>query len=395
MLNQKKTPLNSPNKEYPNQEEEQTTQQSLKKSLKRRGFLKKAALATAGAASTTFAAPQIIAGEKKRRWKMVTTWPKNYPGLGIGANNLAKRITEMSNGRLTVKVYGAGEIVPAMGVFDAVSRGTAEMGHGAPFYWKGKNPTVSFFGAIPFGMMAQEMSAWLSYGGGQKLWDELYAQFGLKAFAAGNSGVQMGGWFNKEIKTVKDFKGLKMRIPGLGGDVLKQLGTTVVTLPGGELFQAMKSRTLDAAEWSGPYADLAFGMNKTAKFYYWPGWQEPSAVLEAMFNQKAYNELPKDLKAIVKVACQASNDDIIAEANARNGRALETIVQKHKIILKKFPDPVLKTLNQTSQKVVREVGNRNAFSKKVYNSYTQFQKYSGSYARIADEAYYRARRLTS
>jgi TRAP-type mannitol/chloroaromatic compound transport system substrate-binding protein len=191
---------------------------------------------------------------KTHTWKMVTTWPKNFPGLGTGANHLAEIIGQMSGGRLTIKVYGAGELVPAFGIFDAVSRGTAEMGHGAAYYWKGKHEASQFFAAVPFGLNAHEMNAWLSHGGGQQLWDALYADFGLKPFAAGNTGVQMGGWFNKEINSPEDFRGLKMRIPGLGGEVLSRLGATVVNVPGGEIFQALKTGTIDASEWVGPPA---------------------------------------------------------------------------------------------------------------------------------------------
>ncbi len=356
----------------------------------KRRFIKNAALV----GTTAMVPSHVIASEKKYQWKMVTAWPKNFPGVGIGANNLAKRINQMSSGRLKIKVFGAGELVPALGVFDAVKRGTAEMGHAAAYYWKGKHPATNFFTTIPFGLNALEINAWLNHGGGQQLWDELYSQFGLKSFAAGNSGVQMGGWFNKEINSIKDFKGLKIRMSGLGGEVLKKQGATVVTIPGGELFQSMKSGAIDAAEWIGPYNDLAFGFHKTAKFYYWPGWHEPGAVLEGMVNLKAYNKLPKDLQHIVKEACKASNDDIMSEFTALNSVSLKTLVTKHKVVLKKFPDSVLKTLEKTSRDVVSQVAQKDPLSQKIYNSFEQFRKQSINYSRITEEGYLLARQLT-
>ncbi|VAW57842.1 TRAP transporter solute receptor, unknown substrate 6, partial [hydrothermal vent metagenome] len=241
--------------------------------MKRRHFIK--AAATSSLLTTTALTTQTIEAKTRIKWKMVTTWPKNFPGLGSGANHLAKLITEMSGGRLKVKVYGAKELVPAFEVFDAVSRGTAQMGHGASYYWKGKNEATQFFSAVPFGLTAQEMNGWLYHGGGMELWRELYEPFGLVPAAAGNTGVQMAGWFNKQIKSTADLKGLKMRIPGLGGEVLKRAGGTPVSLPGGEIFTSLKTGAIDATEWVGPYNDLAFGLHKAAKYYYYPGWHEP------------------------------------------------------------------------------------------------------------------------
>ena len=198
-------------------------------------------------------------------------------------------------------MYGAGELVPAFEVFDAVSRGTAEMGHGAAYYWKGKSEAAQFFAAVPFGMNAQEMNAWFYYGGGLELWREIYAPFGLMPAPAGNTGVQMGGWFNKEINRLDDLKGLKMRIPGLGGEVLRRAGGTPVNLPGGEIFTALQTGAIDATEWVGPYNDLAFGLHKAAKYYYYPGWHEPGTTLEAIVNKQAFDALPKDLQSIVRM----------------------------------------------------------------------------------------------
>jgi TRAP-type mannitol/chloroaromatic compound transport system substrate-binding protein len=327
-------------------------------------------------------------------WKMVTTWPKNFPGLGTGANRLAETIGEMSGGRLTVKVYGAGELVPAFGIFDAVSRGTAQMGHGAAYYWKGKHEATQFFAAVPFGLNANEMNAWLSHGGGQQLWDELYAGFGLKPFAAGNTGVQMGGWFNREINSPEDYKGLKMRIPGLGGEVLSRLGATVVNVPGGEIFQALKSGAIDASEWVGPYNDLAFGFHKAAKYYYWPGWHEPGTTLEAFVNQKEYEALPKDLQAIVKHACASTNLDLLSELTARNATALVQLTGEHSVQLKRYSDETLKTVGQVAKSVLEELAQKDPVSQKVYASFDAFRARAIGNTRVTEDGYSHARALT-
>lgn len=361
----------------------------------RRDFLKKASLATAAVASVSaIGAPAVHAAEKKYRWKMVTTWPKNFPGLGTGANTLAKYITEMSGERIKVKVYGAGELVPAFECFDAVSRGTAEMGHGAAYYWKGKTEAAQFFAAVPFGLNALEMAGWIYHGGGQELWDELYGNFGLKAFAAGNTGVQMGGWFNREINTVDDYKGLKMRMPGLGGEVIRRAGATPVSLPGGEIFTSLQSGAIDATEWVGPFNDLAFGFYKAAKYYYWPGWHEPGTVLECFVNKKAYEALPKDLQLIVDNAMRAAYQDMLAEFTSKNNSSLMELVNKHGVKLKRFSDDVLLKMGQLSQEVVEEIAAKDPMSAKVYKSFNQYRKQSINWDKIGESGYSLARSLT-
>ncbi|NCC23415.1 MAG: twin-arginine translocation signal domain-containing protein [Alphaproteobacteria bacterium] len=324
-------------------------------------------------------------------WKMVTTWPKNFPGLGTGANNLAALIGEMSGGRIEVKVFGAGELVPAFEIFDAVSRGTAEMGHGSAYYWKGKSEAAQFFSTVPFGLTAQEMNGWIYHGGGMELWTELYAQFGLVPAPAGNTGVQMGGWFNKEINSVEDLKGLKMRIPGLGGEVLARAGGTPVNLPGGELFTALQNGTIDATEWVGPYNDLAFGLYKAAKYYYYPGWHEPGTILEAMINKKVYDGLPADLQSIVTNACKVVNQDMLAEYTARNPVALQTLITKHNVDLRRFPNDVILKLRALSEDVVAEIAQKDEFSSKVYSSYKKFLSQSKEWSGIGELAYLQAR----
>jgi TRAP-type mannitol/chloroaromatic compound transport system substrate-binding protein len=350
--------------------------------MKRREFL-----TTASVASAAIVAPQWASAQTSLQWKMVTTWPKNFPGLGTGAESLARKIESLSGGRLKVRVFGAGELVPPMGVFDAVSRGTVEMGHGAAYYWKGKHEASQFFAAIPFGMNAVEMNAWLKFGGGQKLWEELYASFGLVGFAAGNTGVQMGGWFNKEIKSPADFKGLKMRMPGLGGDVLRSLGCTVVNLAGGEIFQALQTGSIDATEWVGPYNDLAFGLQQISKFYYFPGWHEPGTTIEAMINKKAFDALSKDLQAIVREACAAAHDEMLAEMTLRNASALETLIQKHKVQLRRFSDETLKQLEGKSQEVVRAIAAKDSFTKKVFDSFLNARRQSMLWSKNGEEAF--------
>ncbi|MCR9142563.1 MAG: TRAP transporter substrate-binding protein [bacterium] len=371
----------------------------------RAGFLKGLGKAAAGAAVLGSAGlagckpkgegATAANGGKTYKWKMVTTWPKNFPGLGTGANRLAEVLESMSGGRIQVKVFAAGELVPPFEVFDAVAGGTADIGHGAAYYWKGKSEAAQFFAAVPFGLNAQEMSGWINYGGGQQLWDELYAGFNLKAFACGNTGVQMGGWFNREIKSIKDYNGLKIRMPGLGGEVLRKAGATVVSLPGGEIFQALQSGAIDATEWVGPYNDLAFGFYKAAKYYYWPGWHEPGTAMELLINRKLYEELPQDLQAIVETACRAAYTEMLAEFTARNNAALVELVKKHKVQLKRFPDAVLKTMGEYSQEVVAGIAAKDAMSKKIYDSFLKFRGQAVEWNQIGEEGFSLARSLTA
>lgn len=364
--------------------------------MKRRDFMKGVGVGSAAIAGSALLATPAIAGSHSKQtieWKMVTTWPKNFPGLGTGANNLAELINTMSGGRIHVKVFGANELVPAFEIFDAVSRGTAQMGHGAAYYWKGKSEAAQFFAAVPFGLTAQEMNGWLYHGGGMELWQEVYKPFGLYPTAAGNTGVQMGGWFNKEINSVDDLKGLKMRIPGLGGEVLKRLGGTPVSLPGGEIFQSLQSGAIDATEWVGPYNDLAFGLYKAAKHYYYPGWHEPGTTLECFVNQKALDELPADLQAIVINASKIANQDMLAEYTSRNNTALETLVDKHNVDLRSFPEDVLRQLRDVSDKVVAEVADKDPLSKKVYESFKRFRDQATKWHNVSERSYLNARVL--
>ena len=335
-----------------------------------------AAANTAGAADT-----QVY------EWKMITTWPKNLPGLGAAPERLAERLRIMSNGRLDIKVYGAGELVGALEVFDAVSQGTAQMGHGAAYYWRGKNPAAAMFATVPFGMNAQEMNGWLRYGGGLELWQELYGKFNLVPFAAGNSGVQMAGWFNKEINSIDDLQGLKMRIPGIGGEVLSRAGGVPVVLPGGEIFTALQTGVIDATEWVGPYNDLAFSLHTAAKYYYYPGWHEPGPTLEAFVNKDAWEALPPDLQAMIEVATQAINEDMLSEFTARNNAALDTLINEHGVQLRRLPDDVIAALRASSKEVVAEIAEADPLAKRIYESYMAYLEDVRRYHSISEQAY--------
>ena len=355
--------------------------------MKRRKFLH-----TAGAAA--LAAPALAGAASPARgkpieWKMVTAWPKQFPGTG--AEELARRIGAMSAGRLTVKVYAAGEMVPAFEVFDAVSRGTAEMGHAASSYWTGKIAAAQLFSNVPFGMTASELNAWIYYGGGQALWNELYAPFGLMPLLAGNGGVTMTGWFRREIEAVDDFKGLKMRVQGPAAEVLRRNGAVPVTMPAGEIFTSLQSGLIDAAEFAGPYHDLALGIHKTAKYYYYPGWHEPGTPAECTINKKAFEQLPPDLQSVVTTACQAMNADVAAELAARNHLALQTLVSEHGVKLRRFPDAVLDTLRSTSAEVLADIAAKDATTRKVYTAYEAFRKQVAGWTDVSEYAFLKAR----
>lgn len=361
--------------------------------MKRRDMLRGAglaAVATGLAACGPRPAADCGPGASTQRfqWKMVTSWPTNFPGLGTGAARLAEMITAVSGGRLTVRVFGAGELVPAFEVFDAVSRGTAEMGHSASYYWKGKAAAAPFFCAVPFGLNAQEMNGWLYGGGGLELWRELYAPFGLVPFPAGNTGVQMAGWFRKPIQSLASLKGLKMRIPGLGGEVMARVGATPVNLPGAEIFSSLQSGAIDAAEWVGPYNDLAFGLHRAAKYCYYPGWQEPGPTLECMVNKDAFDTLPKDLQDVVDVCCRAVNDAMLAEYTARNQQALDSLVREHDVELRQLPADVLQALRRASEKVLEETASSDPLARRAYDSMRAFAAQAKAWHAVSEESYY-------
>jgi len=334
---------------------------------------------------------QIPTGSDHYAWKLITTWPKNFPGLGYAAENFSRYVEEMSGGRLTVHVYGAGEIVPAMEVFDAVSQGVVDAGHGASYYWKGKIPAAVFFTSVPFGMTAQEMNGWLHYGGGLELWQELYAPYNLVPVAGGSTGVQMAGWFNKELHSIADLKGLKMRIPGLAGEVFAAAGGTAVTIPGGELYTSMQTGVIDALEWVGPYNDRSLGFHEVARFYYYPGWHEPGAMLEFIINKDSLEALPDDLQAIVRIAARAVNQDMLDEYTARNNDALKNLVDDQGVQLRKLPDDVLAALWEGTRAALDKLVASDPMAAKVYESYRKFYKGVRNYHHISEQAYINTR----
>ena len=354
--------------------------------MKRRELLVAgAAAALTGCASEQTDCGPIAAGESVN-WKLVTTWPPNFPGLGTGVNRLVEMIDRASGGRLKIKVYAAGELVPPFEVFDTVRGGTAEMGHGSAYYWKGKTEAAQFFTAIPFGMTAMELNGWFYNGGGLELYRELYAPFDLVPFPAGNTGVQMGGWFNREINSLEDLKGLKMRIPGLGGEVLRRAGGTPVNLPGAEIFTALQTGSIDATEWIGPYNDLAFGLHKAARYYYYPGWQEPGPSLECIVNRQAFDSLPEDLKAVVEIACSATNDQMTAEFVARNAQALAQLRSEGEIEIRSFPPEVLDELSSLSDAVIQELVDRDPQAARVYESFSAYRDMVTDWSNISERA---------
>ena len=359
--------------------------------VKRRDFIKKAGIAggaafLAGCAQQTDA-PAVQTG-KYYEWKMVTTWPPHFPILGEAADNIAKWVEEMSGGQLKIQVYGGGELIPPLEGFEAVSAGTVDMCHGAAYYWAGKAAATQFFASVPFGMNAQQMNAWITSGGGLELWEELYAPFDLVPFPAGNTGVQMGGWFNREINSMGDFQGLKMRMPGLGGKVISKAGGSAVLSAGAEIFTNLERGVIDATEWIGPFHDHLMGFYKAAKYYYYPGWHEPGTVTELIVNKSALEGLPQNLQAIVRAAASRANAQVLAEFESRNNVYLQILVNEHGVQLRKFPDDVLNTLQKYSVEVVDEVVAADAMSKKVFASFDAFRKNVNGWAEVSEKIYY-------
>ena len=329
--------------------------------------------------------------DKKYNWRLVTSWPKNYPGLGMAPERIADLVEEMSNGQMKITVFGAEEQVPAFGVFDAVSSGSHQMGHSGGYFWKGKVPAAQFFTSVPFGLTADEINAWVNRGGGLELWREIYAPFNIYPIPAGNTGTQMFGWFNKEINSLEDIKGLKMRIPGIGGEVLKEAGGIPVTLPGGELFTALQTGVIDATEWVGPYNDLTFGFHQAAKYYYYPGWHEPGPMLELLINKDAWDSLPKHLQVIIETASKAVNQDMLDEYLAKNNQALTELVNVHGVELRKLPDDVIEEFRKISNKILNDLSEEDEVIAEVYSSYLKFKKDVSAYHEISEDAFIEAR----
>ena len=334
------------------------------------------------------------AAEPTYEWKLITSWPKNFPALGTGPEQFADTVETMSAGRMRIRVYGANELVGGLEVFDAVSQGVAEIGHSGSYYWQGKIPATPFFSSIPFGLTSYEQNAWLQFGGGNELWRELYAEFNLIPVRGGNSGTQMFGWFNKEINSLDDLRGLTMRIPGLGGEVFRRMGGTPVTMQVSDVYTALQTGALDATEFVGPYNDLAAGYHTVARYYYYPGWHEPGSTLEMIFNKERFEALPPDLQQILLTAAEAMTLYMEDEFMARNSEALRTLVNEHGVQLRRLPDDVLMELRRVSDEVIQELVASDESARRVYESWSRFRNAVGNYSDIAEEAVVEARNLT-
>jgi len=380
--------------------------------IQRRDFLKKtAAIATAGsmgylvgcnsepvvdankeqpaAEEANIAEKDVnIQTQQTMEWKVVTTWPPTLPIIMDGVRLMAEEVEKATQGRLKIQVYGAGELVPALETFDAVSQGTAEMGHGASYYWAGKLPASQFFTSVPFGMSAQQMYAWMYGRDGIELWQETYKDVNLVPMPAGNTGVQMGGWFNKEINSVSDWEGLKMRLPGLGGKAIAKLGASAELLPGGELYTSLERGVIDATEWIGPYHDEIMGFHKVAQYYYYPGWHEPGSVLELIVNREAWEALPVDIQLILKHMADSQNTWMLAQFDANNNAALQRMITEENVKLRPFPDEVMAALREASLEVIEEVAAGDAMSNKVWDSFRTFMDEVGQWGVVSEKAFY-------
>ena len=347
------------------------------------GFI--AGSATLPALSTPSIAQSVI------EWSMVTSWPKNLPGPGITAQRLADRISVLSDGRLKVKLYAAGEIVPGLGTFDAVANGVAHMAHTAPLFWSGKFSAAPIFTAAPFGLTPVEHITWINHGGGQALWDKLYEPAGVKPFMAGNTGYQMGGWYKKPLESLADLKGLKIRMPGLGGAVLTKLGALPVGLPPSEIFISLKTGVVDATEFLGPFSDSAMGFHKAAKFYYSPGFHEPNGTGEALVSKSAFEALPPDLQQIVETACAAENIFSLGESEWNNAASLKNLVENEGVELKEYPDDILAAAKSSTIDVMQELAAKDAITAEIVNSYQNAAKHLDPWSKISIKAFLTAR----
>ena len=328
----------------------------------------------------------VIDAGKIHRWKMVTTWPANFPVFQEAPEMFAENVRIMSNGRLDIKVFAGGELVPALQVFDAVSQGAVEMGHGAAYYWAGKVPAAQFFTTVPFGMEQKGVEAWLYHGGGLELWNELYEPFNVIALPIGNTGVQMGGWFNKKIEAIDDLKGLRMRMPGLGGKVLDRAGGNPILMSGGELYTALERGTIDATEWVGPMHDLRLGLNRAADYYYYPGWHEPGAQLELLVNRARWDSLPDDLRQIVKQAAAATSTWAYSAMEYHNSQALKELSTKKNVQVLPFPQDVMQELRLVTRETLESEAEKDPDFKRVYEAYRAFQESYQPWHRLTSKA---------
>ncbi len=344
--------------------------------MKRRRILGYGASAVGAASVAACTAQQgggTVSGDLPRvQWRMATSWPQSLDTIYGGAQTVCDRVSALTDGRFSIDPFAAGEIVPGLQVLDAVQGGTVECGHSASYYYVGKNQALAFGTTVPFGLNAQQQNAWYYHGGGLDTMHKLYADFNVIGFPAGNTGVQMGGWFKNNIQTVDDLKGLKMRIPGLGGEVMAKLGVNVQVLPGGEIFLALDRGAIDAAEFVGPYDDEKLGLNNAADFYYYPGWWEPGATLDVTVNLEAWNSLPEEYQEVFKTASYESNINMLAKYDALNGAALQSLVDKGTQLVP-YSDDILRAASDASTALFEENAGKDATFKEVYESWKVFR----------------------
>ena len=322
---------------------------------------------------------------------MVTSFPKNLPDTDIPAQRLAKKIEKMSLGKIKISHHAAGELVPAFEVFDAVREKVADCAYTAPIYWISKDKAISFFGCIPGGMTAKEIFIWLRQGNAQELWDELYAKFNLKGFPAGNTGTTMGGWFNKEINTLEDFKGIKMRIPGLGGEIINRLGGISVNLSGGEVISSLKLGVLDAAEWAGAWPDTIMGFHKVAKYYYGPGIHEPNTLCEFMINKEVWQGMPEEYRIIIENACYSSYLEVLSEYFYKNAKALRLLKDKYNIKVKQFSNEIVEKFFLHSEEIILENAKNNTTYQKIYDDWKETISLFNDFHKFSDNEYMKLR----
>jgi TRAP-type mannitol/chloroaromatic compound transport system substrate-binding protein len=346
----------------------------------------------AAGVAVSFPAPAI--GQGLQRLKMVTDWPKGSPGLQSSADRLSQRISAATNGRIAVEVFPAGALVRGFETFDAVGAGVAEMYHSAEYYWEKNSSAFNFFASVPFGLTANELSAWVQHGGGQEIWDGLSAQFNIKPFLCCNTGAQMGGWCAREIGSLEEFRGLRYRMPGLGGEVLRRLGAIVVNVPGGEIVPALKSGAIDAGEWVGPWMDMALGLHEVAGYYYYPGFQEPGTGISLGINKTLWDGLAASDRRLIEDAAAAEYTRSLADFNANNAKALRALRDARIVKITKFDDAQLKELHRISKDVVAEAGAASSVSRKVYESYQRFLPLITDWSDIAEGAVLHSRRIS-
>ncbi len=357
--------------------------------MDRRSFLKTSAVGGGAAAASSLAAPGVAQG--RTTCVIVSTWPRGFPGLGTSAERLAARIEEATDGAIAVEYYAAGERVGAFDSFDEVASGNAQAVHSADYYWKGKHPAFAYVTAVPFGLNYAEQNAFIHNLGGQELWDEVGDEFGIKGFLAGNTGVQMGGWFNTELNSPDDFRGLRMRIPGIGGDMMAKMGVSVVSLPGGQIYENLVSGSIDATEWVGPWNDFFMNLHQAARYYYWPGVHEPGAALSLSFNKEWLTSLPNWQQVVIEACCGEENDKMMAEYNANNGTYLTRLIEDHGVELRRFNEDIYDAFGDAAAETFEEIRTHSDLANRMHEAFVSARREVGGWMNIADVPYLRER----